>query len=62
MLKHRRSEKRNLHMSIYQFRNKRETRAELTFAKTSATITGDTGGTGGQGGTGGTGDRENIGQ
>jgi len=47
MLKHRRSKKHKLAISIYQFRNNRETWAELTFAKTSATVTGD---------------RENIGQ
>ena len=47
MLKHRRSKKCNPHISINQFRNKRETWAELTFAKTPATVTGD---------------RENIGQ
>ena len=41
MLKHRRSKKRNPHISINQFRNKRETWAELTFAKTPATVTGD---------------------
>ena len=47
MLKHRRSKKCNPHISVNQFRNKRETWAELTFAKTPATVTGD---------------RENIGQ
>ena len=41
MLKHRRSKKRNPHISINQFKNKRETWAELTFAKTPVTVTGD---------------------